>query len=144
MASDIDISYMNSALAMARRGIGRVWPNPSVGCVIVKNGVVIARARTSDAGRPHAETIALQQAGAAAKGATLYVTLEPCAHHGETPPCVDAVIDSGVSRVVIGVSDVDPRVAGQSIDKMKEAGIDVVENVLEQECKDMNVGQKLQ
>ncbi len=135
-----DINNMRGAINMARRGIGRTAENPSVGCVIVKNGAVIARARTADSGRPHAESQALNAAGDQAKGATLYVTLEPCANHGQTPPCVDAVIASGVSRVVIGVSDPDPRTCGASIQKMKNAGIEVVTNILQKECEELHRG----
>ena len=93
-----DIRHMRAALALARRGLGRVWPNPAVGCVLVKDGNVIGRGWTQPGGRPHAETEALRRAGKAAKGATAYVTLEPCAHHGETPPCADALIEAGIAR----------------------------------------------
>jgi len=140
MVLDADIHYMRSALAMARRGLGRTAPNPSVGCVIVKDGIVVARARTADMGRPHAETAALEQAGINAQGATLYVTLEPCTHEGHTPPCTKAIMDAKISKVVIGALDCDPRVYGQSIDILKEKGIDVVYGVLEDECLDLNSG----
>lgn len=133
-----DGNYMKAAIALARTGLGRTASNPSVGCVIVKNGILIARARTADSGRPHAETIALANAGDQAKGATLYVTLEPCAHHGETPPCVDAIIKSGVTRVVIGITDPDPRVSGQSIEKLEQAEIKVSYGVLENECANVH------
>ena len=92
---------MRSALALARRGLGNTWPNPSVGCVVVKDGRVVGRAVTAPGGRPHAEPAALDIAGAAARGATVYVTLEPCCHWGRTPPCTDALIAAGVARVVI-------------------------------------------
>src|SRR5580700_8604269 len=95
-----DRRFMQAALALARRGLGRVWPNPAVGCVIVKDGHVVGRGRTQPGGRPHAETEALAHAGAAAHGATAYVTLEPCCHWGRTPPCADALIAAGLSRVV--------------------------------------------
>ncbi len=131
---------MKSALSMAHRGLGRTWPNPSVGCVIVKNGVVLARARTSDGGRPHAEANALQQVGDAAKGATLYVTLDPCTHQGETPPCTQAIIDAGIARVVIGAPDVDPRVAGHSVTTLEEAGVTVTQGILKDECIDLHKG----
>lgn len=114
---------MGMALALARDGLGRTWPNPSVGCVIVKAGKILGQARTANGGRPHAETQALRQAGAQAKGATAYVTLEPCAHHGQTPPCVDALIQAGIGRVVIAASDPDPRVNGQGIERLRSAGI---------------------
>ncbi len=140
MTSEKDIKHMKAALSLARRGLGRCAPNPAVGCVIVKNGVVIARARTADGGRPHAEAIALEMAGDQAKGATLYATLEPCSHQGGTPPCTQAIIDSGVKRVVIGTLDVDPRVKGKSIKIMQESGIDVVQGVCEEECRQMHLG----
>ena len=100
---------MRAALALARRGLGVCWPNPSVGCVIVHNGRVVGRGTTAPGGRPHAEPLALAMAGEAARGATAYVTLEPCSHHGRTPPCADALIAAGVARVVIASRDVDPR-----------------------------------
>ncbi len=139
-SSEIDIQYMRSALALARRGVGRTSPNPSVGCVIVKDGVVISRARTADLGRPHAESIAIGDAGAKAHDATLYVTLEPCAHHGHTPPCVQTIIDAKVKRVVIGTMDINPDVNGKSVEMLKSAGIEVTLGVLEDECKELNSG----
>ena len=96
---------MAHALSLGARGLGRVRPNPAVGCVVVKDGRVVGRGRTADGGRPHAETIALEMAGEAARGATVYVSLEPCGHHGQTPPCVDALIASGVARVVVALED---------------------------------------
>ena len=140
MISSNDIHYMRSAINMGRRGIGRAGENPSVGCVIVKNDVIISRARTADNGRPHAESQALKLAGDRARGAALYVTLEPCAHHGKTPPCVDAILSYGVARVVVGLVDPDPRTAGQSIRKMKDAGIDVEINVQEVSTGEFQVG----
>ena len=116
---------MRAALALARRSLGRTWPNPAVGCVIVKDGKVVGRGRTSDGGRPHAETAALAQAGNAARGATAYVTLEPCAHHGRTPPCADALVSAGVGKVVSAVEDPDPRVRGQGHAKLRSAGVAV-------------------
>jgi diaminohydroxyphosphoribosylaminopyrimidine deaminase/5-amino-6-(5-phosphoribosylamino)uracil reductase len=120
-----DARFMALALALGRRGMGRVWPNPAVGCVIVKDGLIIGRGWTADGGRPHAETRALAQAGNAAKDACVYVTLEPCAHHGQTPPCAQALIDAGVARVVIATGDPDPRVAGRGITMLRAAGIAV-------------------
>jgi len=114
---------MGMALSLGRRGLGRVWPNPNVGCVVVKNGRVIGRGWTADTGRPHAETRALE--GVDAKGATVYVTLEPCAHHGQTPPCADRLIAAGVSRVVIAITDPDPRVSGRGVAMLQAAGITV-------------------
>lgn len=135
MFSQDDIHFMRYALSMARRGLGRTAPNPSVGCVIVKNNCIIAAARTADGGRPHAEAQALQDAGVEAKGATIYVTLEPCAHHGKTPPCIDAIIKAGPARVVIGVLDINPVVNGKGVEALKAAGISVTIGVLEAECR---------
>lgn len=131
---------MRTAQALAQRGLGRVWPNPSVGCVIVKDNVVIGRGFTADGGRPHAETLALKQARAQAKSADVYVTLEPCAHHGQTPPCAQSLIDSGVKRVIIGTQDPDPRTAGRGVEMLKSAGIEVVTSILEKECSALNAG----
>ncbi|KAA9010716.1 bifunctional diaminohydroxyphosphoribosylaminopyrimidine deaminase/5-amino-6-(5-phosphoribosylamino)uracil reductase RibD [Histidinibacterium aquaticum] len=114
---------MGQALALGRRGLGRTWPNPAVGCVIVRDGRVIARARTTDGGRPHAETAALAQCDP--RGATAYVTLEPCAHVGETPACAAELARAGVARVVIGTGDPDPRTSGRGIAMLREAGVEV-------------------
>ncbi len=125
----IDPRFMDHALTLAARGLGRTWPNPSVGCVIERDGIVLGRGRTADGGRPHAETEALAQAGAAARGATVYVTLEPCSHTGGTPPCTGALIRAGVARVAIALRDPDPRVNGAGIEALRDAGIEVVEGV---------------
>lgn len=140
MTPDKDQRFMRAALEMARRGLGRVAPNPSVGCVIVRNNMIVGRGRTADGGRPHAETIALAQAGAQARGACAYVTLEPCAHMGQTPPCAEALIEAGIKRVVLGASDPDPRVNGQGVVMLRAAGIEVTERVLPEECAAMNAG----
>jgi diaminohydroxyphosphoribosylaminopyrimidine deaminase/5-amino-6-(5-phosphoribosylamino)uracil reductase len=116
---------MRAALALARRSLGRTWPNPAVGCVIVRDGSVIARGRTQEGGRPHAEADAIAHAAEALKGATVYVTLEPCSHHGRTPPCVDALVAAGVARVVSALEDPDPRVKGQGHARLMKAGIAV-------------------
>ncbi len=116
---------MRAALALARRSLGRTWPNPAVGCVIVRDGRVIARGRTQDGGRPHAEADVIANARESLKGATVYVTLEPCAHHGKTPPCADALIAAGVGRVVSALEDPDPRVKGQGHARLAAAGIEV-------------------
>src|SRR5579863_4199607 len=108
---ETDLEHMRAALALAGRGLGRVWPNPAVGAVLVRNGRVVGRGWTQPGGRPHAETEALARAGKAAAGATLYVTLEPCSHHGKTPPCVEALLAAGVARAVIAIEDPDPRVS---------------------------------
>jgi len=135
-----DARFMRAALTLGRRGLGRVWPNPAVGCVIVRDGIVVGRGRTADGGRPHAETVALSQAGARAKGATAFVTLEPCAHHGQTPPCAQSLIDAGVSRVVVATQDPDPRVAGRGIAMLRDAGISVETGVLAAEAEDLQQG----
>jgi diaminohydroxyphosphoribosylaminopyrimidine deaminase/5-amino-6-(5-phosphoribosylamino)uracil reductase len=116
---------MALALSLGRRGLGRTWPNPAVGAVIVKDGVIIGRGWTQPGGRPHAEIEALRRAGAAARGATLYVTLEPCSHHGKSPPCADAVIAAGIARVVSALEDPNPEVAGQGHARLRQAGIAV-------------------
>lgn len=114
---------MRTALALARRGLGAVWPNPAVGCVVVKAGRLVGRGWTQPSGRPHAETEALRRAGEAARGATAYVSLEPCCHWGRTPPCADALIKAGLRRVVVALEDPDPRVAGNGIARLREAGV---------------------
>ena len=131
---------MLMALSLGRRGLGRVWPNPSVGCVIVKDGRVVGRGHTASGGRPHAEPQALAMAGDAARGATAYVTLEPCAHHGKTPPCAEALIAAGVARVVIACEDPDPRVNGGGSAMLRAAGIDVSVGVCEAEARRDHAG----
>jgi len=140
MPRPADISHMRAALALARRGLGNTWPNPSVGCVVVQQGRVVGRAVTAPGGKPHAEPTALDMAGAEARGATVYVTLEPCCHWGRTPPCTDALIKSGVARVVIAQHDPDPRVNGEGISRLRAAGIDVEEGVLVEEAAELTAG----
>ena len=120
-----DARYMQLALTLGRRGLGRTWPNPAVGAVVVKDGVIVGRGWTQPGGRPHAEPEALKRAGEAARGATLYVTLEPCSHVGKSPPCVDAVIGSGIARVVSAIEDPNPDVGGRGHAKLRAAGISV-------------------
>jgi diaminohydroxyphosphoribosylaminopyrimidine deaminase/5-amino-6-(5-phosphoribosylamino)uracil reductase len=122
---DADSRFMALALSLGRRGLGRTWPNPAVGAVIVKDGVIVGRGWTQAGGRPHAEVEALRRAGDAARGATLYVTLEPCSHFGKTPPCADAVIAAGILRVVSAIEDPNPEVAGQGHARLRAAGIAV-------------------
>jgi len=122
-AKAADQRFMQLALALGRRGLGRTWPNPAVGAVVVKDGVIVGRGWTQAGGRPHAEPEALKRAGEAARGATLYVTLEPCSHFGKSPPCVDAVIASGIARVVSAIEDPNPEVAGQGHARLRAAGI---------------------
>lgn len=135
-----DERYMALALSLASRGLGNVWPNPAVGCVIVKDDRIVGRGLTAPGGRPHAETQALAQAGSAARGATAYVSLEPCAHHGKTPPCAEALIAAGVSEVVCAVTDNDPRVSGKGLKMLEDAGISVRSGVLSDQARQMNVG----
>lgn len=132
--TEADQRFMALALALGRRGRGQTWPNPAVGCVIVREGRIVGRGATAPGGRPHAETIALAQAGAAAHGATAYVTLEPCAHHGKTPPCAEALIAARVARVVAPMADSDPRVAGRGFAMLRAAGISVTTGVLADEA----------
>ena len=114
---------MNLALALGRRGLGRTWPNPAVGAVIVKDGAIVGRGWTQPGGRPHAEVEALRRAGQAARGATLYVTLEPCSHHGQSPPCADAIVAAGIARVVSALEDPNPEVAGNGHARLRAAGL---------------------
>jgi diaminohydroxyphosphoribosylaminopyrimidine deaminase/5-amino-6-(5-phosphoribosylamino)uracil reductase len=138
--NEIVAAHMQAALALARRGLGTTWPNPSVGCVIVADGRVVGRGVTDSGGRPHAEPVALGMAGERARGATAYVTLEPCCHWGRSPPCTDALIAAGVARVVVATGDPDPRVNGQGIAQLRAAGISVDTGVLEAEARDVLLG----
>ena len=121
---------MRLALSLGARGLGRVWPNPSVGCVLVRDGRVVGRGCTAPGGRPHAEVVALTEAGAAARGSCAYVTLEPCNHQGQSGPCVDALLEAGVARVVIACADPNPEASGGAA-RLRAAGVEVVEGVLE-------------
>lgn len=127
---DTDTRFMALALSLGRRGLGQCAPNPAVGCVIVRDGRIVGRGATAPGGRPHAEPQALAQAGPLAHGATAYVTLEPCAHYGQTPPCTNALIAAGVARVVAPLKDTDPRVAGQGFALLRAAGIEVTTGIL--------------
>ncbi|MCC7273857.1 MAG: bifunctional diaminohydroxyphosphoribosylaminopyrimidine deaminase/5-amino-6-(5-phosphoribosylamino)uracil reductase RibD [Alphaproteobacteria bacterium] len=131
---------MRTALALAERNLGRVWPNPSAGCVIVRDGRVVGRGWTQAGGRPHAEVEALTRAGAAARDATVYVSLEPCCHWGHTPPCTDALRSAGVARVVYAVEDPDPRVRGKGAAALRAAGIAVDAGPLADAARDLNEG----
>lgn len=135
-----DTDHMAHALRLAARGLGNVWPNPAVGCVIVKDGIVVGRGWTQPGGRPHAEVRALEQAGPLATGATAFVTLEPCAHHGHTPPCANALIAAKVARVVTALTDPDPRVSGKGHAMLRAAGIAVTEGVLTAQAIQLNTG----
>ena len=130
-----DERFMAAAIRLSRWHLGATGSNPSVGCLIVKDGAIVGRGVTARAGRPHAETRALADAGEAARGATAYVTLEPCSHHGKTPPCAEALISYGVARVVVAATDPDPRVSGRGLRMLTEAGIEVIAGVLEAQAE---------
>ncbi len=136
-----DLDHMRHALRLADRALGTVAPNPAVGCVIVStDGLVVGRGWTARGGRPHAETVALAQAGVAARGGTAYVTLEPCAHHGETPPCATALVMARIARVVAAVADPDPRVRGKGFEMLRDAGVEVVTGICAREAGELNAG----
>ncbi|MFT0212736.1 bifunctional diaminohydroxyphosphoribosylaminopyrimidine deaminase/5-amino-6-(5-phosphoribosylamino)uracil reductase RibD [Pseudomonas sp. F1_0610] len=136
----IDQTYMAQALQLAQQGLYSTHPNPRVGCVIVKNGVVVGQGWHQCAGEPHAEVHALREAGTQAKGATAYVTLEPCSHHGRTPPCANALVSAGVARVVTAMQDPNPQVAGTGLARLQAAGVEVISGVLEEQARSLNCG----
>ncbi len=136
----LDQRSMTRALELARKGVYSTHPNPRVGCVIVADGQIVGEGWHARAGEPHAEVHALRQAGAKARGATAYVTLEPCSHHARTPPCAEALVQAGVARVVAAMQDPNPQVAGRGLARLQEAGIEVVCGVLEGEARELNVG----
>jgi len=138
--SPTDIAMMSRALQLAERGLYTTDPNPRVGCVLAVDGEVIAEGWHEVAGGPHAEIVALKKAGNAARGATAYVTLEPCCHHGKTPPCSEALINAGVARVVAAMEDPNPKVAGQGLQQLREAGIDVASGLLQSQAEALNPG----
>jgi diaminohydroxyphosphoribosylaminopyrimidine deaminase/5-amino-6-(5-phosphoribosylamino)uracil reductase len=136
-----DLEHMAAALSLAARNLGQTWPNPAVGCVIVDTaGHVVGRGFTQRGGRPHSETEALKMAGDRAKGATAYVTLEPCSHHGQTPPCAEALVAAGITRCVAAIEDPDPRVSGRGLAKLRDAGIAVETGVRADRARDLNAG----
>ncbi len=135
-----DVRFMQLALALGQRAEGAAWPNPAVGCVIVRDGRIVGRGWTGVGGRPHAEAVALARAGAAARGATAYVTLEPCAHHGRTPPCCEALLAAGIARVVVPMHDPDPRVDGRGVAALRAAGVVVEVGCLEAEARRAHAG----
>ncbi len=135
-----DSRLMEETLALAESALGFTSPNPAVGCVIVAGGKIVGRGATATGGRPHAEAVALAKAGARARGATAYVSLEPCAHFGNTPPCANALVDAGIKRVVIGCGDPFPQVRGEGIAILRKAGVAVTLGVLEEECRRLNEG----
>ena len=138
-----DEDFMRAALALARRGLGRTAENPAVGALVVRDGAIVAQGWTQEGGRPHAERAALDAAGALARGATMYVTLEPCSHHGRTPPCAEAIVAAGVSRVVSAIEDPDPRVAGRGHAILRDGGVDVTMHVCAEEALRANLGHVL-
>jgi len=140
VSSSMHLEHMDAALNLARRGLGNTWPNPTVGCVIVKHNRVVGRGWTSPGGRPHAETEALKRAGQNAFGSIVYVTLEPCNHYGQTQPCTEALIDARVDKVVIATLDPDPRVSGSGQKRLEEAGILVEVGLLRLEAAEINRG----
>ena len=139
-SAETDVRFMREALSLAESRLGLTTPNPSVGCVIVRGGKVVASGVTAPGGRPHGETQALASAGSKARGATAYVSFEPCAHVGQTPPCAVALVEAGIKRVVAACLDPDPRVKGRGIAILKRAGIEVTTGVLEEEAKRLNEG----
>ncbi|MBI5598831.1 MAG: bifunctional diaminohydroxyphosphoribosylaminopyrimidine deaminase/5-amino-6-(5-phosphoribosylamino)uracil reductase RibD [Deltaproteobacteria bacterium] len=130
--------FMRVALVLARKGLGRTSPNPAVGAIVVKNGDIAGRGYHKKAGLPHAEIIALEEAGERAKGADLYVTLEPCVHFGRTPPCADAILRAGIKRVVIGAKDPNPKVNGKGMRRLEKAGVRVIKGILADKCRALN------
>ena len=136
----LDRRFMALALALAARGLGNVWPNPAVGCVLAQDGRIAGRGWTQPGGRPHAETEALARAGGSARGATCYTTLEPCAHHGETGPCAEALVQAGIARAVVATEDPDARVAGRGNATLEAAGIEVARGCMEHEARALNAG----
>ena len=140
MFTAADREFMRQALELAERGLYTTTPNPRVGCVIVKDGAVVASGWHEKAGLPHAEVLALEAAGERARLATLYLNLEPCSHHGRTPPCADAIVASGIKRVVAGMQDPNPKVAGAGFAKLRAAGIEVEHGLMEDEARELNIG----
>lgn len=138
MVQDINTKYMEKALELAAKGLGRTSPNPAVGAVVVKEGRIIGEGYHKKAGTAHAEVVALQQAGSAAEGADLYVTLEPCNHYGKTPPCTEAIINAGIKRVFAAVLDPNPLVAGKGINRLREAGVEVFTGIMEEKASALN------
>ncbi len=135
-----DEFWMGQALELAKKGWGHTSPNPMVGCVVVKNGFLVGQGYHPQAGEPHAEVFALREAEENAQGATLYVTLEPCNHHGRTPPCTEAIVQAGISRVVGGMTDPNPKVQGIGYEHLRQAGLEVTVGILEEACTQLNEG----
>ena len=140
MFTEADHQHMSRALELAALGMWTTTPNPRVGCVIVRDRQVVGEGWHRRAGEPHAEVLALAQANGAARGATVYLTLEPCSHHGRTPPCVDALLEAHVGRVVVAMEDPNPLVSGRGLARLREAGVDVRCGLLQQEARELNIG----
>lgn len=140
MIAGEDERFMRAALAVGVRELGATWPNPAVGAVIVRDGRVVSRGWTQAGGRPHAEAMAVARAGEGARGATLYVTLEPCSHHGRTPPCAEAILDSGIARVVSAIEDPNPLVAGEGHRRLREAGVGIKIGVCAEQARRAHAG----
>jgi diaminohydroxyphosphoribosylaminopyrimidine deaminase / 5-amino-6-(5-phosphoribosylamino)uracil reductase len=140
MSTEADREFMRQALALAGRGLYTTTPNPRVGCVVVRDGLVVGTGWHEKAGMPHAEVLALKAAGERARGATLYVNLEPCSHHGRTPPCVEAIVPAGIKRVVAAMQDPNPKVAGTGFGKLRAAGVEVESGLMEDEARELNIG----
>jgi diaminohydroxyphosphoribosylaminopyrimidine deaminase/5-amino-6-(5-phosphoribosylamino)uracil reductase len=140
MSSNLDTRFMALALTLGRRGLGNAWPNPAVGAAVVRDGVVVGRGWTQPGGRPHAEVEALRRAAEAARGATLYATLEPCSHHGKTPPCVDAIMTAGITRVVSALEDPNPEIAGEGHARLRQHGIAVDVGIGAEEARRAHAG----
>jgi diaminohydroxyphosphoribosylaminopyrimidine deaminase/5-amino-6-(5-phosphoribosylamino)uracil reductase len=139
-SSSEDVAYMQEALALARSSLGKVWPNPSVGCLIVKDDEIIGRGVTGISGRPHAETIALEEASQNAYGSTVYVSLEPCCHWGASPPCTEALIQAAVDKVIVAALDPDTRVKGKGMEELRAAGISLDLGLCKEEAEEVNAG----
>jgi diaminohydroxyphosphoribosylaminopyrimidine deaminase/5-amino-6-(5-phosphoribosylamino)uracil reductase len=140
MFTSADHAFMSRALQLAQRGLYTTTPNPRVGCVVVRDGQIAGEGWHERAGEPHAEVAALRAAGARAKGATVYVSLEPCSHHGRTPPCADALVSAGVARVVASMRDPNPKVAGAGLERLRAAGIETFDGLLEERARELNIG----
>ncbi|MFA5083540.1 MAG: bifunctional diaminohydroxyphosphoribosylaminopyrimidine deaminase/5-amino-6-(5-phosphoribosylamino)uracil reductase RibD, partial [Hydrogenophilaceae bacterium] len=138
--SAADHDHMARAIRLAERGLNTASPNPRVGCVLVRDGAVVGEGWHERAGEPHAEVHALRAAGAQARGATAYVSLEPCSHHGRTPPCANALVDAGVTRVVAAMTDPNPQVSGQGIQLLTLAGVRAEVGLMETEARELNIG----
>ncbi|HEX9905909.1 MAG TPA: bifunctional diaminohydroxyphosphoribosylaminopyrimidine deaminase/5-amino-6-(5-phosphoribosylamino)uracil reductase RibD [Propylenella sp.] len=137
---ETDRRFTAAAIRLGASALGMTWPNPAVGALVVKSGKVLGRGRTGEGGRPHGEAVALAMAGDAARGADMFVSLEPCSHHGRTPPCTDAIVAAGIARIVATATDPDPRVAGRGFERLRSAGIEVVTGLLADDARRVQAG----